>query len=87
MSLTASDFMLVTAIAVGINASVVGPGIPIGVSWAEDTFMTISSSNTALLWAAEDEMTALQAKIDNGTATASDLQRMATLKERKRHLE
>ena len=87
MSLTASDFMLVTAIAVGINASVVGPGIPIGVSWAEDTFMTISSSNTALLWAVEDEMAQIQIRIDNGTADEEDIKRMATLAERKRHLE
>jgi len=83
VSLTAGDFMLVTGIAVGINASVVGPGIPIGVSWANDTFMTISASNLALLYAAEDELAGLNTR---AICDEECIKRKATLTERIRNL-
>ena len=86
LQLSAQDIMLVTAISIGVNGFITGPGIPIGVSWAHDTFMTIASQNLKLLYAVEDEMVEIQNRIDNGTATSEDLQRMATLKERRRNL-
>ena len=51
-----------------------------------ETYVLISSQNLKLLYAAEDELSDLQRKVDNGTATQADRERIATLKERIRNL-
>ena len=84
--MTAPELILVTSISFGVNGLIVGPAVPLGMNWAQDTFVTVASENLKLLYAVEDEMAAIQRRIDNGTASQGDLQRMATLKERKRHL-
>ena len=49
-------------------------------------YVLVAAQNLKLLYAVEDEMSAIQTKVNNGTATQADLQRLATLKERKRNL-
>lgn len=52
-----------------------------------DVYVTLASQNLKLVYDTEDEMSRLQRKIDNGTATTADIARMATLKERLRNLQ
>ena len=74
------------AIVCGLCTTLLVPAGTAGKYWADHTYITIASQNLKLLYAVEDEMEMIQRKIENGTATSTDLQRMATLKERKRHL-
>ena len=74
------------AIIFGICTPLVIGGGTAGKYYADHEYVTIASQNQSLLWDIEDEMTGIQERIDNGTATASDLARMATLKERQRQL-
>ena len=54
--------------------------------YADHEYVTIAALEKGLLYAVEDEMALLQRKINDGTATPADLERMAVLKERKRNL-
>ncbi len=63
--------------------------IPSGVGlkyYADHEYVTVASQNLSLLYAVEDEIEVIQHRVENGTATAADKTRLATLKERKRHL-
>ena len=70
----------------GLCTNLLVPAGTAGKYWADHTYITIASQNLKLLYAVEDEMAAIQTRINNGTATSADLQRMATLKERRRNL-
>ena len=80
--MTLSDIAIVCGLCTSLLAPA-GYGIKY---YADHEYVTIASQNLKLLYAVEDEMAEIQTRIDNGTATSADLQRMATLKERKRHL-
>lgn len=70
----------------GVSVSLLTP-TGIGLKYyADHEYVTIASQNLNLLYAVEDEMAEIQVRINNGTATSADMVRMATLKERKKHL-
>ncbi len=70
----------------GICATLLTPA-GVGLKYyADHEYVTIASQNQKLLWDIEDEIAVLQEKEVAGTATPSELQRLATLLERKRHL-
>ena len=70
----------------GLCTTLLIPAGTAGKYWADHTYITIASQNLKLLYSVEDELAAIQRKIDNGTATNNDMLRKATLEERKRHL-
>jgi len=53
----------------------------------DHVYVLVASQNLKLLYDAEDELEVLQRKVANGTATSEDRERIATLKERVRHLQ
>ncbi len=84
MNLT--DVSIVIGLVLGVGGAVGTPATNMLLDYADQRYVTVASQNLKLLYDVEDEMAAIQKRIDNGTATPSDMQRMATLKERKRNL-
>ena len=54
--------------------------------YADHTYVTIAAQNQALVWDIEDEIAAIERRIEAGTATQQDRTRLGILKERLRHL-
>jgi hypothetical protein len=53
----------------------------------DEVYVLVASQNLKILFDSQDELSALQQKVANGTATPADLERIATLKERIRNLQ
>ncbi len=80
--MTLSDIAIVCGLCTSLLVPTAG-GIKY---YADHEYVTIAAQNLKLLYAVEDELAMLQRKVNNGTATTDDLQRIATLKERLRNL-
>ncbi len=71
-------FAICTPLVAGVGAG--------GKYYADHEYVTIASQNQKLLWDIEDEISYLQRKANDGTITQDERNRLATLKERRRHL-
>ena len=70
----------------GIAVTIAGGTATGAKFYADHTYVTIASQNQALIWDIEDEITELERRVDDGSATQRDHARLATLRERLRHL-
>jgi len=69
--------------AVGIVISAAGWAALEGVIlWHDNTYVTVASQNKALQFEIEDELDAINERIENGTATTQDIKRKAVLEDR-----
>jgi len=69
--------------AVGIVVSAAGWAAVEGIiMWHDTTYVTVASQNKALQFEIEDELHQIYVRIENGTATAQDMERKAVLEDR-----
>jgi hypothetical protein len=73
--------------AAGIVVSAAGWAALEGVlMWHDNTYVTVASQNKSLQFEIEDELYLINQRIENGTATAQDMERKAVLEDRLKHI-
>ena len=72
------------SIVCGLCASLFGAGSTVGLNYADQRYVTVSSQNLKLLYAAQDELAELNAR---AICDSACIARKATLKERIRNLQ
>jgi len=70
----------------GIATVLVGSTATGAKFYADHTYVTVAAQNQALVWDIEDEISEIERRVEDGTATQQDRTRLAILKERLRHL-
>jgi hypothetical protein len=76
---------IITAVAV-VTGAVGFAAVDAAVTWGDIRYVTVAAHNMALRFDIEDDLAAINERIENGTATPLDIGRKAVLEDRLKRL-